>query len=237
MDTSTRTTIDAALRERPSPPLFLLIVFFLLWLWLALAPVSREDWLLENLLVFAAVPALVATHRALQFSHGAYICLFAFFALHTIGAHYTYSLVPYDRWWEGLTGASLSEVFGLERNHYDRAIHFLYGALILPAAVELFEAYAKPHGLWRAVLPAMFVMSHSVIYEVIEWLAASIVAPELGDAYVGAQGDHWDAQKDMALAAAGALCMTALFRVDAFGRLFRSTAPCAAGVAGQCERA
>jgi putative membrane protein len=83
----------------------------------------------------------------------------------------------------------------------------------------------------------MFVMSHSVIYEVIEWLAASIVAPELGDAYVGAQGDHWDAQKDMALAAAGALCMTALFRVDAFGRLFRSTAPCAAGVAGQCERA
>ena len=50
-----------------------------------------------------------------------------------------------------------------------------------------------------------FVTSHAVIYELIEWIAALLVAPELGAAYLGTQGDVWDAQKDMALALAGSV--------------------------------
>ena len=39
-------------------------------------------------------------------------------------------------------------------------------------------------------------------------LVAVVIAPSAGDAYLGTQGDIWDAQKDMALAGCGALlCM------------------------------
>lgn len=202
-------------------PTLLLGLFVAIWLALAVAPVSRSDWLLENLLVLAAVPTLIATRHRLRFSNATYTCLFVFFALHSIGAHYTYSLVPYDRWSTVLTGHPLSEVFGWQRNHYDRLVHFLYGVLMLPAAVELFERYAPPRGAWRWLMPVFFLMSHSVIYEMVEWIAALIVAPELGTAYLGTQGDQWDAQQDMALATAGAALAVLILR---FRRLRSSRA-------------
>jgi putative membrane protein len=193
-------------------PAILLALFTAMWLALGISPVSRSDWLLENLLVLAAVPALVATFRRLRFSDATYTCLFVFFLLHSIGAHYTYSLVPYDQWWTTLTGHSLNHVLGWQRNHYDRLVHLLYGMLMLPAAVELFERYAPPRGAWRWLMPVFFLMSHSVIYEMVEWIAALIVAPELGTAYLGTQGDQWDAQQDMALATAGAALSMLIIR-------------------------
>jgi len=89
-------------------------------------------------------------------------------------------------------------------------VHFCYGLLILPVAWELFAARASPRGLWRWQMPPLFVMSHSVIYELVEWLAAEVFGGDLGMAYLGTQGDAWDAQKDMALAAVGAFVGTAL---------------------------
>ena len=68
-------------------------------------PVFRKDWLLENAIVFVAVPLLALTARRLRFSNFAYGCLFVFFVFHAIGAHYTYSLVPYADWWQSLGGA------------------------------------------------------------------------------------------------------------------------------------
>lgn len=193
-------------------PSLLLAFFIALWLLLAIAPVSRQDWLLENLLTFVAIPALIFTRKKLHFSNTAYACLFVFFCVHTVGSHYTYSLVPYDEWWKSLTGSTLNSYFGFERNHYDRLIHFLYGALIVVPSLELFIAYAPPKKIWRVLMPVLFVMSHSVIYEMIEWLAALMVAPELGHMYLGTQGDEWDAQKDMALATIGAILTMLLLR-------------------------
>jgi putative membrane protein len=198
-------------------PAWLLFGFFGMWIALAIDPVSRQDWLLENLLVLVAVPLLIATRHKLQFSRGAYLCLFVFFVVHSIGAHFTYSLVPYDAWWQAVTGTTLAETFGWTRNHFDRAVHFLYGLLITPPAVELLNRYAPPRAGWRWALPVLFVMSHSVIYELIEWCAALIVAPELGDAYLGTQGDVWDAQQDMALAAAGSV--VAMLAIQLVGRV------------------
>jgi putative membrane protein len=199
------TERTAAIHPGLDLPATLLALFVAIWLALAVSPISREDWLLENLLVLVSIPILAATRQRMRFSNASYLCLFVFFLLHSIGAHYTYSLVPYDSWWEMLSGSTLNELFGWQRNHYDRLVHFLYGALMLPPAVELFERYAPARGVWRGILPVMFVMSHSVIYEIVEWAAALIVAPELGDAYLGTQGDHWDAQRDMALATAGSV--------------------------------
>lgn len=184
-------------------PGVLLAVYAVVWTALAIRPLYREDWLLENLLVFVAVPLLVATAPRLRFANGTYFALFVFFVLHALGAHYTYSLVPYDRWAEALTGGTVNELFGWRRNHYDRLVHFAYGLLITPAAVELLRAVAPPRGVWRALLPMLFVMSHSTIYELVEWAAAAVFGGDLGAAYLGTQGDPWDAQRDMALATLG----------------------------------
>jgi putative membrane protein len=192
-------------------PLTLLSLFGLLWIALAIAPVYRQDWLLENLIVFIAVPILVLTARRLRFSIFAYTSLFVFFSLHAIGAHYTYSLVPYDQWFQALTGGSLNELLGFQRNHYDRLIHFLYGLLVAPAAVEIFAHYGRYPRSWAALFPFLFMASHAVIYELIEFAAAIVFGGDLGQAYLGTQGDIWDGQKDMALALAGsAISITAM---------------------------
>jgi len=184
-------------------PAILLSVFIVIWAALAIAPWYRQDWLLENLLVFIAVPLLAATSRSLRFSNHAYTCLFVFFVLHVIGAHFTYSEVPWREWFnvtgEGTTGNAAG------RNHYDRFVHFSYGVLMFPAVWELFAARANPQRIWRYVMPVTFLLSHSVVYEMIEWGAAEVFGGDLGAAYLGTQGDEWDAQKDMAMAAAGTL--------------------------------
>jgi len=48
-------------------------------------------------------------------------------------------------------------------------------------------------------------MSTSMLFELFEWGAAEWFGGDLGIAYLGTQGDVWDAHKDMALASLGAL--------------------------------
>lgn len=185
-------------------PVFLLFAFVIWWTALAIHPSYRQDWLLENLLIFIFVPWLALSYRRLRFSNAAYTCLFVFFALHAVGAHYTYSEVPYERWFSSATGIGLDEWSSATRNHYDRAIHFLYGLLIALPAYELIQRRAAPRGWWVFFLTWTFILSHSVIYETVEWAAATVFGGPLGTAYLGTQGDEWDAQKDMALASLGA---------------------------------
>ena len=184
-------------------PLLLLVAFVAVWVTLGVAPHYRQDWLLENLLVLVAVPVLLWSHRRHPLGSASYACLFVFGVLHEVGAHYTYSEVPYERWSQALFGVSLQDTFDLSRNHYDRAMHFLYGLLITPAAMELLELRTSPRGWWRWLLPVAFVTSHSVVYELVEWGAAILFGGDLGTAYLGTQGDVWDAQQDMALALLG----------------------------------
>ena len=193
-------------------PLSLLAAYLAIWLALAINPVFRKDWLLENIIVFVAVPLFVLTAQRLRFSDFAYTCLFAFFVLHAIGAHYTYSLVPYSDWWQALGGGAPAG-----RNHYDRFVHFIYGLLVTPAAVEVFAHYGRYSRPWAFLMPWMFMAGHSVIYELIEFAAAIAFGGDLGQAYLGTQGDVWDSQKDMALALAGATVTLVL--LAARGRL------------------
>lgn len=172
---------------------------------MAIGPHDRADWLLENVLLFAGVGVLIATRRALPLSRVSYTLIFVFMCLHTIGAHYTYSLVPYDAWFETLFGRTLSSMTGWERNHFDRLVHFLYGFLLAYPAREVFLRVADVRGFWGYYLPLDVVMATSMIYELIEWAAAAYFGGELGTAYLGTQGDQWDAQKDMALASLGGL--------------------------------
>jgi len=198
-------------------PGWLLAAYLCIWAGLAIAPRYRADWLLENIIVFIALPLFVRGARIRPLSDASYGCLFAFLLLHTIGAHYTYSEVPYDAWFRALSGQSLDDILGWERNNYDRLVHFAYGLLLLPASVELFDRVAPPRGLWRSLLPVLFIMSHSAIYELVEWGAAAAFGGDLGQAYLGTQGDVWDAQKDTTLATLGAITSMAIIRLRAAG--------------------
>jgi putative membrane protein len=187
---------------------------------LAIGPVSRSDWMLENALSVAAVALLALTYRRFRFSRISYTMMFLFLTFHEIGAHYTYSLVPYDAFCQRWLGFSLDAALGFERNMYDRWVHFAYGLLLAYPIREIFLRIVDVRGFWGYFLPLDLTMSTSMIYELIEWGAAMAFGSELGQAYLGTQGDVWDAQKDMALASLGALCAMAmtLAIVRALGR-------------------
>ncbi|WP_397597140.1 DUF2238 domain-containing protein [Silanimonas sp.] len=214
-------TMPGAIRLNSRLPAILLAVFAIIWGALAIAPKHRADWWLENVLVFVAIPLLVWASSRLRLRDRSYVALFVFFVFHAIGSHYTYSEVPIDAWCQALFGFSPDAAFGFERNHYDRLVHFLYGLLAIPAALDIVDARAPTTRLWRWLLAVGFVTSHSLLYELIEWGAAVVFGGDLRMAFLGTQGDVWDAQKDMALALLGsviAATVLSLARTEASGR-------------------
>ncbi len=185
--------------------MFLGGLFAVVWGAAAIKPLHPEDWLLENVLVVLFVLALILTTRWFVFSRVSMTLIFLFLCLHALGAHYTYSEVPYDDWITTLTGRSLNEAMGWQRNHFDRFVHFCYGLLLAYPIREIFLRIVNVRGFWGYFLPLDLTMSTSMIYELIEWGAAEIFGGDLGMAYLGTQGDVWDAHRDMALASLGAL--------------------------------
>ena len=182
-----------------------LAIFLLIWTALAISPSYRHDWLLENVLVFVGLPALLLIHRHLPLSRISYSLIFIFLCLHAVGAHYTYSEVPYDAWFESISGTTLNEVFGWDRNHFDRVVHFCWGLLLTYPVREIYIRVSNARGFWGYLFPFLVVISTSTIYELIEWFAAVTFGGELGVAYLGTQGDVWDAHKDTLLALTGSL--------------------------------
>lgn len=175
----------------------LLLWLVLLWVVTAIDPYNRRDWLLENLLVFIYAALLVATYRRFAFSNLSYGLFAVFLSLHLVGAHYTYSETPFGFW--------LQDTLDLSRNHYDRIVHFSFGLLIAYPFHELLLRAAGVRRSWSYLLVMVTVLGFSGFYEALEGIVAMIVSPELGAAYLGTQGDEWDAQKDTVLAFFGAV--------------------------------
>jgi len=180
-------------------------LYVVFWVVLAFNPHNRRDWALENVLVAVAAMLLFLSYKRVLLSRISYTLIFIFLGLHAIGAHWTYSLVPYDQVFHTITGYSFNELMHWERNQYDRIVHFAYGLLLAYPIRELFLRIAEVKGFWGYFLPVVLTMAVSMFYELVEWGAAEVFAGELGMAFVGAQGDVWDAQKDMLLATLGAL--------------------------------
>jgi putative membrane protein len=185
--------------------LYLSLLFLTWWLHLAIAPYNREDWMLENVLVLVAVMVIAASFRRFPLSRISYTLIFIFLCLHEIGAHYTYTLTPYDQWFQRYLGFSLNEFLGFQRNQFDRLAHFAYGLLLAYPIREMFIRIVAVRGFWGYFLPLDLTLSTSVLFELFEWVAAESVGGDLAVAYLGTQGDIWDAQKDMLVAAIGAL--------------------------------
>lgn len=175
--------------------------YAVIWVVTAIHPLFPADWLLENILALIAITGLVATYRIFRLSDLSYLLITAFMTLHAVGAHYTYAEVPLGEW--------MQSAFGLSRNHYDRLVHFSFGLLLAYPVREVFLRVASTRGIWAYYLPLDVTLAFSALYEIVEWLVAAMVAPQAGDAYLGTQGDIWDAQKDMLAAGIGALlCMS-----------------------------
>jgi putative membrane protein len=183
--------------RRSAVPVYLFAFYVLFWAALAIAPLDRMDWLLENLLVFAAVPWLVRMYLKRPLSNASYILLTIFFCLHTVGAHYTYSEVPAGYW--------IRDLLGLGRNHYDRLVHFSFGLLMCYPLQERIQRAARPRGNWALFFAVTIVCACSVAYEIMEWIVAVLVSPASAMAFLGTQGDVFDSQKDSGLAALGAI--------------------------------
>lgn len=193
----------------------LALAFLAVWLALAVGPVDRADWMAENLLVAGLAVALWATRLTVPLSKASSTTLFAFLCLHEVGAHYTYPGVPYDAWFAALTGGTLEGALGLERNHFDRLVHLAFGLLLTQPIREVLMRTSPLRGRWTYWLAVAVSMAASSGYEVAEWWVAALFGGDLGAAFLGAQGDEWDAQKDMGLAALGAmLAMTVATNVD-----------------------
>ncbi len=176
---------------------FLTVSFVLVWVWAAIEPIYRDDWFLENCLVFVAIIGLFISLRWFRFSNASYGLITLFLILHVIGSHYTYAEVPF--------GYTLQELLGESRNMYDRMVHFSYGLLLAYPTWEVFRHVSQTRGLWTYYIPVEMTLAASALYEIMEWYAAATVNPAAGIAFLGAQGDIWDAQKDMWLATVGAV--------------------------------
>lgn len=202
-------------------------LFVVLFIGLGWDPVSRPTWLLENVLVVVLAAVMIGTFRRYPLSRGSYASIGLFLVFHEIGAHYTYSLVPYDALFEALCGRSVSDVLGLDRNHFDRGIHFWYGVLFYFPAREVLLRYTdvgRTAALW---LPVDWVLSSSALYELVEWAAAVVFGGDLGIHYLGTQGDVWDAHKDVALALLGGILAAAasvIWQLQAVGRRYSMSA-------------
>lgn len=183
----------------------LLIPFGIFWLWLAARPHDRLVWAAENGFTAIAVALMLWSHRDWPLGDLSYTLIVGFLVLHTIGGHYTYVRVPYDEATRAIVGVHVSKVFGWVRNNYDRVVHFAYGLLLAYPFFDLLESYAQPRGAWSFVLSPALIMATSMIFEVLEWWITELLGRGKGAAYIGAQGDEWDAQKDMGLAALGSI--------------------------------
>ncbi len=185
-------------------PFVLLIAYLVLFAYLAISPYDRAVWWAENIPIVLIVCCVVAVSMHMRLSSLSYLFMFCLIVLHTIGGHFTFERVPFD--W-------VSELFGFERNHYDRIAHFSVGFYAFPIA----EILAKKKMVRsRAVLflfPIFAIFAVASGYEIIEWWYAVAADPSAGAAVLGSQGDVWDAQKDMLADALGAVFATIVFAV------------------------
>jgi putative membrane protein len=157
---------------------------------------GRLNWFLEVGPALIGFIVLALTYRKLPLSNFCYVCVFLHTLILIYGGYYTYAATPLGNW--------AKEAFNLSRNHYDRVGHLALG--FFPAFIireVLLRATPLRRGGWLNFLILSVVMAVAAFYELIEWWSTYLVASDVGQAFLGSQGDPWDAQWDMFLALVG----------------------------------
>jgi len=183
-------------------------LYLLIWIVMAINPKYPEDWLLENVLVFLFFPFIIYMDYKNRYTLLSIVFLLVFAFLHALGSHYTYAEMEHFD--------VITAFFGFERNHFDRVVHFAFGLLLFRILFEMINP--KTHSLKVALLFTFTtVVTIATFYEQLEWFAVIAFHPELGSAFLGTQGDSWDAHQDTLVAIVGAATNMLFYR--SYGRL------------------
>jgi len=191
---------------RTHEPLILLALGAIALVVSGIQPHDRTTWWLEVMPILLGAPILVATYRRFRLTPLAYRLIFLHALILMLGGHYTYAQVPLGFW--------AQKALNLSRNHYDRLGHLAQGFIPAILAREvLLRCSPLVRGKWLFFLVTCVCLSLSACYELGEWFAA-LAFGQAADAFHGTQGDVWDTQWDMLLAALGAMAaQVALGRV------------------------
>ncbi|HYC34483.1 MAG TPA: DUF2238 domain-containing protein [Candidatus Paceibacterota bacterium] len=182
---------------------WLLGIYAVLAIALAFNPIDRATWFAENLTVWIIVAAIMLLYaKKIRFSNTAYALMFILIYLHTIGGHFTFSQVPFG---------FVTDLFGFERNHFDRMAHFSVGFYAFAIAEWIYLKRMVSSKFLLFTYPIFFIATIAMSYELVEWIYAARVPAEMGLAYLGSQGDIWDAQKDMLADTLGAIVAMIIF--------------------------
>ena len=192
----------AAMRDKV--PYALFAGYALLFIACAIAPYSRATWWAENIPIVMIAAVLAGTFSRFRFSNTAYVLACVLLYMHTIGGHYTFERVPFG---------FVTDLFGFHRNHYDRIAHFSVGFY----GYGIAELCARKRWVSSAIVlwlfPVFAIFTVAAGYEIIEWIYAATSDPTAGGAFLGSQGDIWDAQEDMLADGLGGILATTMFFV------------------------
>lgn len=180
-------------------------IFLTVWISTLLGTTDLNNWFLENTLTVLFLIFLAWSYKKFQFSDLSYMLICIYLCLHVYGSKYTYAENPF--------GYYLKDLFHTQRNYYDRIVHFSFGFLLAYPMREMFLKWLKFPAWVAWSLPIEITMSVSALYELIEWAVADIFFPAQGDAYLGTQGDIWDAQKDIFVAFMGSIIATTIVSI------------------------
>lgn len=182
------------------------VAVFIVMVLASIEPLEWSSYLLHQLGTLLFLALMIIAYRYGYIGSRSYMLAAVFLLIHIIGARYLYSYVPYDDWTQHLFGISLNELFGWQRNMYDRLVHLSYGLLLFSAMYESAKTIFKIQSPKQLIVIALMInMSSSLLYELLEWGIATTLSPETAKAYNGQQGDIWEAHSDMALALLGGL--------------------------------
>jgi putative membrane protein len=160
-------------------------------------PAGHLNWALEVGPGLGAIAVLSLTYRRMPLSYLAYGGVFLHFLILAYGGYYTYAKAPLGEW--------AMEAFDFTRNHYDRVGHVALGVFPCFVVREVLLRRTPLHrGGWLVFLVLSVVLAVAAFWELLEWWVTLIVASDVGQAFLGSQGDVWDAQWDMLLALLGA---------------------------------
>jgi putative membrane protein len=166
-------------------------------------PAGRLNWFLEVGPGLAGIMVLLVVARRFPMSHLVYWGCFLHICILIYGGYYTYAATPLGNW--------AKATLALSRNPYDRVGHVALG--VFPSFIireVLLRRTPLQRGGWLYFIVVSVVLAIGAFWELLEWWITLLVAPEVGEAYLGSQGDVWDAQWDMVLALASAVIVLPL---------------------------
>jgi putative membrane protein len=170
--------------------------------WSAIRPHDYLTWLLEVLPALIGLAVLARTWRRYPLTGIACVLVLLHSMILMVGGHYTYAEVPAGRW--------AGELFGWERNNYDKLGHFAQGFVPAILARELIVRLGVVNGRrWTAFLVVCVCLAISAFYELIEW-GVALLSRQAADSFLGTQGYVWDTQSDMGWALLGAVSALAV---------------------------